>query len=358
MKLQVNSNDINKALKVIAQCTNPKDSANKSNVKITAGSGKFSMCSTNGQMSALVDIPATAVSGDGSFCVDAQMLSRICGNCAGDIAIEASDKDCTVKGAGRTKIPIVSARIPEVNKVNGNTVRMKASDLAKAFGSIAFSIASEKIGRVILTGVHLEVKDNVATIVTIDSIRMSLESFPCEGDDVSATIPGAFMKLLTSSVQSGDVDLSFSKSHVSAEADGILLNTVLLADSYPDYKRMIIRNFNTSVLVDKTEMLDVLKSASVATGNTIYLSVGEDTIKVKSNDPRVDFEALVACERRGNEIDIAFNREYITEIVSSIADDEVSINFTSDTGPCIVSAKGSDNIRLVLPLRIFTGVEA
>lgn len=351
MRIQMSSNDINKMLKIIVQCTNPKDSANKSNVKIYADAGVFSMCSTNGQMSALIEIPVVHGDFSESFCVDAQMLSRICGNCTGDVTIETAEKSCTIKGAGRTKIPIVNAKIPAVKKIDGSSVRMKASDLAKAFNSIAFSIASEKIGRVVLTGVRLDVKDNVATIVTIDGFRMSKESIPCDGDNVSVVIPGAFMKLLTSSVQSGTIELSMSKSHISASADGILLTTVLLSEAFPDYKMMIPKKFCTSILVDKADMIDVLRSASVATGNIIRLTTDGSTVKVTSNDQKVDFEAFVPCKRQGDEMHISFNREYLTEIVASIPEDEVSINFSTDTGPCIVSAKASDNIRLVLPLK-------
>lgn len=354
MSVKIQSSEINRMLKVVTQCCNPKDS-NRSNVRIYTEGGGLFMNSSNGQMDVIIGTTCQIDDFD-QFCVDAQMLHRICSNCPGDVTIDVSERSCTIKGAGRTKIPVVNAKIPKFATIKGDKVSFKAEDLCKAFSKISFCIASEKLGRPVLTGVRFEVQDNVATIVTIDGFRMSKEFFPCEGDSVRATIPGAFVKLLTSSVSSGEITLTFSNSHVCAvqlTADNtFMLNTVLLAESFPDHKRMLPEKYKTSVLVDTDEMVGALRSSSVVEGNMIRLSIANDTVRIRSNDGKVDFEALVPCAITGDDLDIAFNQNYITESINSIDADEISIGFSSSVGPCIISEKGSDNVRLVLPVRV------
>lgn len=358
MSIKINSNEINRMLKVINQCTNPKD-FHKSNVCISACDSKFYMNSSDGQMNVFIEAPHPEGGEVDPFCVDAQMLSRVCANCSGDVTLSPSAKSCTITGTGRTKIPVVDAKIPKIMAVNGTSIKVDAAELAKAYGKISPFVASPNVGKVILTGVHIDVRDNVATLVAIDGFTLAKETIKCEGVDISVDIPNAFMKLLTSSVQTGEITLTFDRLHAMAYADGFLLTTVMLAGAFPAYDVMIPKDFTTSILVSTSSLLNTFKSASVVRADLIKMSIVGDEIRFENNNQEeVEFDASIECKNTGADLNIAFNQRFLSAAVSSIGEEEVVMNMNEPTSPCIITSKDGNGLRLVLPLRIFVGGES
>lgn len=351
MNIKIHSSELNRMMKTITQCIDQK-SQNNGNVEIIYDNNLLTIRGTNGSISAVMSTPV--LGGDGeSFCVDGSMFARVCAMCNGEITLTTDGKVCTVKGAGRTRIPIVKAKIPAFERVEGKKCTVKAEKFSKGYSSVSHSIASD-VSRIQLTGVLIESSADGIVMVTLDGFRMSVEPVECDADKIKIIVPGAFMKLISSSTVAGEtITITTDGKHVQASTEGMMLSCVLLSGDFPDYAKLLPTEFKTESLVYADAMLNALKSGSVVntSNNLVKLNVAENNITVMSNSEQADFDAEVSCVTNGDGLKIAFNHRYLMETINSIVENSITMKFNSSITPCIIQGKDSNGVRLILPVR-------
>lgn len=353
MNIKIHSSEINRMMKTVGQCIDQKDTSKLANIEIIYDNNLLTIRGTDGSMSAVVSTPVLGGSGE-VFCVDGQMFSRVCAMCSGEISIVTDDKHCTVKGAGRTRMPIVNAKIPRHEHVNGNTITVSASDFALCYGGVSYAISSDQ-NRIQLTGVLAETKDNTLTMTALDGFQMSCESSQCTGDDMKVIIPGTFMKLITQSTSADEqITIRTDGKRIEATTEGMFISCGLLHGDFPDAGTIFPKDFKTKCLINADELLNALKCGSVVNNkqNLVKLDIGETCIKVMNNSESADFDADVQCSTHGDTLKIAFNQKYLMNTINSIGTDNIILMFNSSVSPCV--AKGQDTVgtRLVLPVRV------
>lgn len=352
MNIKIHSSEMNRMMKTITQCIDPRD-PNKGNVEVIYDNNLLTVRGTNGVTSAMMSTPL--LGGDGeSFCVDGTMFARVCAMCSGEISVSTDGKVCTVKGAGRTRIPVVKASIPAFEPVKGKECKVKAEAFARGYSSVSYAISADQ-SRVVLTGVLVESMNDGITMVSLDGFKMAVESIPCESEQMRIVIPGQFMKLVSASTVAGEViTIRTDGKRVQAETDCMKAVCVLLSGDFPDYKRIVPADFRTSTLVNSEAIQGALKSGSVvnSSNNLVKLKVTENDITVMSNSEQADFDAEVSCATNGEDITIAFNHKFLMETINSIGDEEITFRFNTPISPCIISRKDTDGYRLILPVRV------
>ena len=353
MNIKIHSAELNRMMKTIVQCIDTKDIGKKSNIEIIHDNNLLAIRGTNGHFSAVMYTPLLGGTAE-SFCVDGTMFARVCSMCNGEISIITDGKTCTIKGAGRTKLPIVNADVPAFSRVSGKTAVVNADEFSRAFGGVAYAI-SQDVGRIILTGVLTEATDGNLRMVTLDGFQMSMENIPCEGDDIKCVIPGMFMKLVSQSALSGEqIKFVTDGQRIEARTDGMVLNCGLLTGEFPDYDRIFPKEFATETLVNVSDLMSALKSGSVINGkqNLIKMEVGESAIKAMNNSEEAEYEADIHCDTHGDGLKIAFNLKYLMQTVGTISADEAVLKFNTSVSPCVIQPKDGNGIRLLLPVRV------
>lgn len=352
MNIKIQGSELNRMMRTMTQCINPKDQ-NKGNIEIIYDNNLLSIRGTNGSFSAVVSTPI--LGGDGEvFCVDGTMFARACSMCNGEIEIRTDGKVCTIKGAGRTRLPIVQATIPAFERVSGKTCTVRAEAFTRGYNSVSYAISADQ-GRIVLTGVLIESMDGGIRMLTLDGFRMAMESVPCEAQEMKIVVPGSFMKLVSSSTAAGEtITLTTDGKRIQADTDGTMLACTLLSGDFPDYNRIMPADFKTESLVHADQLQYALKSGSVVnqSNNLVKLVVSGDSITVMSNSEQADFDADVPCETQGDQLTIAFNYKYMMETINSIVGNEIVMRFNSAISPCIISGRDKDGFRLILPVRV------
>ena len=62
------------------------------------------------------------------------------------------------------------------------------------------------------------------------------------------------------------------------------------------------------------------------------------------------------CAAMGEDIEIAFNNKYLTDVFKVLDDEEIYMDFNSNVSPCVVKPiNGDEYYYLILPVRLFTG---
>ena len=86
----------------------------------------------------------------------------------------------------------------------------------------------------------------------------------------------------------------------------------------------------------------------------VRIITSDNSINISANNPEKEqAEESVACTYGGEPMDIAFNVNYLQEILSSIDDNNVEIHFFGSDKSCLITNPGSDSFKyVVMPLLI------
>ena len=352
MKIKIHSSEINRMMKIISQCIDQRFS-NYSNIEICHEDNLLKIRGTNGTYQATVSTPL--LGGDGEkFCVDGTMFARVCAMCNGEIEINADEKNCVIRGTGRTRLPVMDVTVTAQERVNGKTAAMSSDDFMKCYNSVAYAIAADQT-RIQLTGVLTMFDGNEVTMVTLDGFQMSMETAGCDGDEIRMTVPGSFMKLVGQGLSVGEkVTFCTNGSRLEAFTDSMVLTCGLLTGDYPDYNRILPKDFKTECIVKVDELRNALKCGSIINTkqNLVKLDIGADSISVMSNGEEASFDADVACSTHGEGLKIAFNQKYLMNSINAINTEEAVMKFNNSVSPCVVTGKDEDGVHLLLPVRV------
>lgn len=352
MKIKIHSSELNRMMKTIAQCIDQRI-PKYSNIEILHGDNLLKICGTNGTFQAEMSTPL--MGGDGErFCVDGTMFAKVCAMCSGEIEIRTEGRQCTVKGAGRTRLPIVDAEVSRPEHIEGKFSVISAGELARCYSGVSYAISTDQ-ARTQLTGAYCQFGEYGMKMVALDGFQMSIDTGKCSGDVMNVIVPGAFMKLIVQgTVPDEDVTVRVNSNRIEAATDGMVLTCGLLTGEYPDYQKILPKAFKTGCIVKADELRNALKSGSVISGkqNLVKLEIGTESIRVMSNSEEADYDADVPCETRGDGLKIAFNQRYLMNTIGAIADEYVILRFNGSTAPCVAEGKDTKGIRLLLPVRV------
>lgn len=352
MKIKVHSSEINRMMKTITQCIDPRFQ-NRGNIEIIYDNNLLAIRGTNGQVSAVVSTPMLGGNGE-VFCVDGTMFAKVCAMCNGEIEISTDTKNCFIKGAGRTRLPIVNCDIPAFTHVEGNTFTLSSDDLAACYKGVSYAI-SEDQSRIQLTGILTESNGETVKMVSLDGFQMSVETAHCDGETARIVIPGTFVKLVVQGTITGeDVKISTDGQRIEASTDGMMLTSGLLSGEYPDYNKILPSEFSTACIVKVEDFLNALKCGSVigSKKNLVKLDISDACIKLMSNSEEADYEADIPCSTHGNKLKIAFDQRYLMNTIGTVNAEEAILKFNSSVSPCVVQGKDTYGVRLLLPVRI------
>lgn len=358
MKINVHSSELNRMMKVIGKCIDSRFDK-FSNIEIRHEDTCLMIRGQNGAYFAEMKTPL--LGGDGErFCVDGDMFEKTVAQCGGEVEISTDGKVCTIKGAGRTRLPIIDTEVADVERLSDeHSLKIAPDKLAYCFDGVGYAISDDD-SRLILTGALVETDRDGLKMVSLDGFRMSLERAECDWDNgVKAVIPGAFLKLLCGAVSGGgDVTIRTNGVRVEAETDSMRISCGLLTGEYPDYTKILPETFKTECLVKSAELIGALKGSAVVNNkaNLVKMEIGGESIRVMNNGEKADYEAEIASRTHGDGLKIAFNLKYLLSTINSIGTDEVVLKFNSGVAPMVACGAGENSgVRLILPVRVAAG---
>ncbi len=174
-------------------------------------------------------------------------------------------------------------------------------------------------------------------------------------------IPTKFFKILNPFLNSNEqIDLILGENHAQVFLKGIKISTRLIKDAYPDYEKVIPKNNDKEVLVSTKKLIDSLKRVSVfsnkKTKQTNFL-FSENKIEIKAEDVEASTSAAekVECNYIGEESVVAFNAEYLKEMLEKTETQKTKIIFKNNHSAVLILPEEQNQhqkISLLMPIRI------
>lgn len=303
----------------------------------------------------------------GIVALDAKMFSEIIRKMPeGEITITTDENYITRIKNKRVEFKIIGknpADFPEFPVYETmKSITLKADELRNMIRHTLFSISTDS-SRLVFTGGLLEVRDNIANLVTVDGFRISVSTGKTENtsnEEIEEIIPGKslgdLLKVLPDDKEQS-VEIIYTGNQLVFVLHTFIFVTRLLNGEFLKYENNFTDDYNTKVTVDKNQLIQSFERAMLITEDTkknpVYLNIQDDVMAVSSQTEAGTILDELLVETEGEEINISFNPKYLYDPLKVIDDDKVSLYFTNSLSPCIIKGEENQNYKfLVLPLRL------
>ena len=367
MKVRVNKDELNRALKVVAKAiTAHPVLPSHEFIEVQADAGVLTVQGVNSIFMVSKRVPCECME-SGKVMLDGKRFPTIVGSIASDmVAINtlASGAGNTVEikgGKARFTLTRGESEHPPVKALDGETSSASAEGIkiSKAINSVQYAV-SQNDTLMQLTGVLMSFKPDRIVTVALDGVRMGAAKSDVHhavgGQDV--IVPGAassLMSMLAYNAGAEDVELITDGKALRYRDADTLMQTVLIGGNYIDYKKFVPREFKAEVHVDGKVLLETLKRASITNdkNHLVKLRAGADELTVESNDEESSFTESIPCEVEGEEVLAAYNVRYLNDALNGVGESDVVIKMGEGTKPMLIQPVGvHDELHVVLPVRI------
>lgn len=301
----------------------------------------------------------------GSILVDAKMFAEIIRKLPdGDVTIEVIEDNFINITSGLTKFKLLGREtdefptIPQVEK--NNIIKVNAKIFAEMIDSTIFSVATEDI-KPILTGELIEIENNIINVVAIDGFRIAhaFADYSLSAEKISIVVPARSLMEISKIIADNDGEISIysTDKHLLVESSNCIIVTRLLDGEFMDYKKIFNESYTSLIKVNRSTLLNSLERAVLVARDTIKtpvkFNITDNDLIITSNTEKGDSFDEIAVDSSGDDITIAFNPRYLIDVLKTISQEEVTMQFTTPLSPCIIKGVSDSTKRyLVLPLRL------
>ena len=293
-----------------------------------------------------------------------------------EIIIDINDKlNCTIS-SGKASFSMFAMdgadfpSLPELNTENGFEISGRA--VRKMIGKVSHSIA-EMDTRPMLKGAFFKFSENRLDVVSCDSYTLSKCEMNCEIEYLGQTsheheviIPGHALAEMMKVIPDSDDNIKFlfTRKHVIIKVDSITFFARIIDSEYIDYNRIIPKDNNIFVTVERERLLSGLERANIIAEEKIQGS-GKSYVKVKAEE---DFLTLTSssvngkvydemdCEHEGEDLEIGFNCRYLINSIKVAEGEKIVITMKSATSAITIEPlEAEEDFRyfyMILPVRM------
>ena len=321
----------------------------------------------------------SSIEREGKFIINAQRLLQTVKVLPDDeITFDINDKlKCTIfSGKASFSMFAMSGEdfpnLPDLTSERGFDI--SSEKIRMMIGKVSHSIA-EQDTRPMLCGAFFKISKDKLEVISCDSYTLSKCSVKCEIKGInenenlnySFIIPGHALSELSKNLSDGEdeiVRFYIARKHAIIKKGDHIFFTRTIDSEYIDYERIIPKENDIFVTVDKERVLDGLERANIIAEEKIKgsgksyvkLSVLGQMMLITSTSVNGNVYDEMDCVHEGGDIEIGFNCRYLINSIRVSEGENIKITFKSANQaitiePCEKSEE-FDFFYMILPVRM------
>ena len=308
-------------------------------------------------------LPA-AVEEEGKVIVPAKLFMEIVRklpDATAEISLNAKSMEIR---CGRAKSSIACIEYEEFPQMRftGDTyvVKIDHAVCRDMISGTVFAVAQDD-SKPILTGALLEIGENL-TMVATDAYQFAMRTEPLKNpvSPSRVVIPGKSIAEIAHMMDEtdGDVELTFTKTHVKVDINHTCLVARLLDGDYINYKNILPKEQKTRVLIDRAELIESIDRAQLMAreGNSnIVMHFHSGKLNITANSFVGNIDESMDAQITGEDVDIAFNPRFCLNVLKCIPGEKIYMDFVTNISPAVIRpAQQEGYYYLIVPVRIFS----
>ncbi len=322
---------------------------------------------------------AIEIEREGKFIINAQRLYQTVRVMPEDeVTIDVNDKlNCTIS-SGKASFSMFAMKgedFPNLPELSGDRgFEISSEKIRIMIGKVAHSIA-EVDNRPMLCGAFFKITSDNLEVVSCDSYTLSRCSVKCSitslfaanDVDFSFIIPGHALSELSKNLADGEeenVHFYISRKHAIIKKGDSIFFTRTIDSEYIDYNRIIPKDNDILITIDRERFLDGLERANIvadekikgSTRSYVKLTTDDQFISITSASVNGKVSDEMECVHEGRDIEIGFNCRYLINSVKVAEGENIKITLKSPTQAITIEPAEEDDsfnyFYMILPVRM------
>ena len=373
MELTVGKADLQKELQLCQGVVEKRSTIPiLSNVLMKAADGRLQIAATDLDVT-IMSSCAARITVPGGVTIEAKRLFDVVRSLPDeDVHITLQENNSLLIESGTAKFRLLGLpaedypTLPTVNVTEAYTVPLE--ELKTMVGKVRFAITHEET-RFQLNGALLKVQPSKMEMVATDGHRMALINFPQgapkkKGSDLTILIPRKALDeiLRLEAGEDGTVRFGVSENQLFFEAGERRLLARMIDVNFPNYMEVIARDNDRHVMVDRERLLSTIRRISLVANErtrAVRFDFAPGKLTVSSTNPELgDARETVPIDYSGNPFFVGLNAAYVTDFLSAIDTQQVSLDLKDENSQCIGKPSASaedlpyDYLYVVMPMRL------
>ena len=364
MKIKVTQEKLSKALNNVSRIAVGKVTLPiLNNVLIRVDKKKVSLITTNLDL-AVIDYLPVSSSEDGVITVPAKLLAEFISTLPKGKTIEFSAKDTKLTvSAGKYSSIINGAladdfpEIPEINEKEAVIYKISVDEFKNSLSQVLIA-SSNDLTRPALTGVYFNTNNNTLAIAATDGYRLAEKVLIDKVEsEVKSIVPASSLQEVLRSLNDDveEIEIAFNEDLVRFRFGEIEVISKLIDASFPDYQKLIPKDNNIKVNLNREELVRITKLAALFSrsvgGSIVCEAKTPDTFSVKSiaNEFGENDSKLETSVKKDGKINL--NSRFLLDALNALEEEEIVFSFSDRIAPILLkNKKDSKYTHIIMPL--------
>ena len=281
-----------------------------------------------------------------------------------NLIIKCENYKTQIKGFNAEEFPI----IPKIT--SEEFISINSSRFCQSINQV-MDIAIPSTTRPEISGIYFLFQKDLIVIAATDSFRLGekkifLKNHFSLKKDYSLILPQKTAKELVSIFGEKEKELKiyFSPNQIMFEYfmeetnhPQIQFISKIIEGEYPNYQEIIPKKYTTSIIFNKNEFLNQIKSASLFSGKINEVKIKADPkekkIEIFSQSPEIgNYNSSIIGKITGEPVEVSFNHRFLLDGLLNIKSSEVVFELNSDSGPGVLRPVGDETyVYVVMPIK-------
>ncbi len=256
---------------------------------------------------------------------------------------------------------------PELPSYKENRfVEINNTSLTRMFNKTLFAVSTDEL-RPALMGVFVQIMPNELRMVATDGHRLSIivdTSFRCDESSIRMIVPPKAVQIILKNLgESGTTKLIYNEKMMCLAFDNTILFTRIVEGQYPDYERVIPKDNDKKLIVEKNLLMTSVKRVGLYSSmltHQIRFQLDQGKLVILSEDLDIGGEAReeLKVEFNAQAMEIGYNSMYLLDILKQVDTDDVVFHLKTPMSAALLSPstqkEGEAFQLLIMPIKLGT----
>lgn len=364
MKIEILQEELLKGIVVVTRAvSNRAQLPVLSAIKIEALAAELVLSATDLEIGVRHVISAR-VDMQGSVAVPAKTFNELLTTLApGKLSIELKEQSLVIKSKGFSgKVATIDvSEFPSLPAMKESLIEVSASELTRGVSNVGFASAKESL-RPVLTGVLMEVSQSLRVVAT-DGFRLAVSTIGIKGATTKAQsllVPARALFECGKILREGVIKIGYlpESKQVLFVGEQTQLSSQIIEGNFPDYNKILPKEFVTRMIVPREELLAAVRTALVFArdnSNMMRWRVEGSKLLISSSSSGNGeglVEVVIKAEGEEN-LEVVFNAKYVIDYLTLLDNESVWVGLGGKLLPGMIaqSENGRDDaFYVVMPI--------
>lgn len=234
---------------------------------------------------------------------------------------------------------------PEIPEFDASqSVKISAGVLSEALTNTLFATSNDSL-RPVMTGVLFQFKEDETNFVSTDSHRLVVykRTDLINADPIEFIMPkkplAIFKSILNNS--SEEVTIEFNENMAKFTFGNNIWICRLIDGKYPNYSAVIPKENPNVLTINRNLLLNSIRRASIMSNkstNQVRFKLSGNILHLHAEDTEYANKAdmQIPCDYNGEDINIGFSSKFLTEMLSVLGSDDITMKMSQPNRPGII----------------------